>query len=200
MAVKSVHYYHKNYTYRWSCTAARAEHPVFYEDEVDVYLNPKIGTDWQQRGQQRRVVAPGQNEKFYLAGGLHNGTGKVSCVGGNSKCSVSSVLFISLLKHLKAGCRRTKTNMLIVDNYIIHKSRETQRWLKSNPKFRVIYQPVYSPWVTQGKRLWQAMHYTITRNYHCHSMWQLMIKVPRFMEAVSSFPSGKHGVIKVKRY
>lgn len=28
-----------------------AEHPVFYEDEVDIHLNPKIGADWQFRGQ-----------------------------------------------------------------------------------------------------------------------------------------------------
>ncbi|HBT8544472.1 TPA: winged helix-turn-helix domain-containing protein, partial [Klebsiella pneumoniae] len=26
-----------------------AEHPVFYEDEVDIHLNPKIGADWQLR-------------------------------------------------------------------------------------------------------------------------------------------------------
>ncbi len=42
---------------------------------------------------------------------------------------------ISLLKRLKATYRRAKTITLIVDNYIIHKSRETQSWLKENPKF-----------------------------------------------------------------
>ena len=49
-----------------------AENPVFYEDEVDIHLNPKIGADWQLRGQQKRVVTPGQNEKYYLAGALHS--------------------------------------------------------------------------------------------------------------------------------
>lgn len=117
-----------------------AEHPVFYEDEVDIHLNPKIGADWQLRGQQKRVVTPRQNEKYYLAGALHNGTGKISYLGSNSK---SSVQFISLLKHLKATYHRAKTTTLTVDNYIIHKSRKTLCWLKSNPKFRVIYQPVY---------------------------------------------------------
>ena len=68
------------------------DHPVFYEDEVDIHLNPKIGADWQVRGQQKRIVTPGQNEKYYLAGALHSGTGKVSYVGGSSK---SSALFIS---------------------------------------------------------------------------------------------------------
>ncbi|GDJ46479.1 IS630 transposase [Escherichia coli] len=144
------------------------EHPVFYEDEVDIHPNPKIGAGWQLRGQQKHVVTPGQNEKYYLAGALHSGTGKVSYVGGNSK---SSTLFISLLKHLKSTYRRSKTIMLIVDNYIIHKSRETQRWLKQNPKFRVIYQLVYSPWVNHVERLWQALHDTITHNHQCRSMW-----------------------------
>lgn len=40
-----------------------AKYPVFYEDEVDIHLNPKIGSDWQLRGQQKRVVTLGQNEK-----------------------------------------------------------------------------------------------------------------------------------------
>jgi hypothetical protein len=52
---------------------------------VDIHLNPKIGADWQLRWQQKRVVTPGQNEKYYLAGTLHSGTGKVSNIGGNSK-------------------------------------------------------------------------------------------------------------------
>lgn len=55
------------------CSAA---YPVFYEDEVDIHLNPKIGADWQLRGQQKRVITPGQNEKYYLVGVLHSGTGR----------------------------------------------------------------------------------------------------------------------------
>jgi transposase len=105
-------------------------HPVFYEDEVDIHLNPKIGADWQLRGQEKRVATPGQNEKYYLAGALHSGTGKVSYVSDSSK---ASSLFISLLNHLKATYRRAEAITLIVDNYIIHKSRETKRWLKANP-------------------------------------------------------------------
>ena len=40
----------------------------------------------------------------------------------------------------------------IVGNYIIRKSRETQRWLKKNPQFSVVYQPVYLPWVNHVER------------------------------------------------
>ena len=31
-----------------------------------------------------------------------------------------------------------------------------------NPKFIVLFQPVYSPWVNQIERLWHALHETIT--------------------------------------
>jgi signal transduction histidine kinase len=48
-------------------------------------LSSHIGADWQVRGQQKSVVTTGQNEKYYLAGALHSGAGKVSYVGGNSK-------------------------------------------------------------------------------------------------------------------
>ncbi|WP_241603481.1 transposase, partial [Rosenbergiella nectarea] len=84
-----------------------------------------------------------------------------------------------------------------VDNYIIHKSRETLRWLKQNPKFRIICQPVYSPWVNHIERLWQALHDTITRNHRCRSMWKLLQRVRHFMKTVSPFPGGKHGLAKV---
>ena len=66
---------------------------------MDIHLNPKIGADWRVRGQQKRVVTPGQNEKYYMAGALYSGgTGKMCYVSGNSK---SSALFISHLTHLK---------------------------------------------------------------------------------------------------
>src|SRR5206468_10993528 len=47
----------------------RAAHEaLFYVDEVDIHLNPKIGRDWMLPGTQRVVVTPGKNEKRYLAG------------------------------------------------------------------------------------------------------------------------------------
>ena len=44
--------------------SASIEEPVFYSDEVDVHLNPKIGRDWMLRGHQRRIVTPGKNQNF----------------------------------------------------------------------------------------------------------------------------------------
>lgn len=151
---------------------------------------PKIGADWQRRASKNALSRRGKMKNIIWP---VRGTGKVSYIGC---CSKKSGLFISLLKHLKSTYRRAKTITLIVDNYIIHKSRETLRWLKK-PKFIVIYQTVYSPRVNHIERLWQALHDTITRNHSCRSMWQLLNKVRHFMKMVSPFPGGKHGQAKV---
>ncbi|ASA55805.1 IS630 family transposase [Vibrio gazogenes] len=174
------------------------DHPVFYEDEVDIHLNPKIGSDWMTRGkgQQKKVVTPGQNAKHYLAGALHTKTGRVTYVASSSK---SSELFIAMLECLKHQYRRAKTITLIADNYIIHKSKKTQSWLKKNPKFILLFQPVYSPWVNKIEKLWHALHETVTRNHQCKTMWQLLQRVRYFMDNVSPFPGSGHGLMKMER-
>lgn len=116
---------------------------MFYQDEVDIDLNPKIGSDWCLKGQQKRIATPGINQKHYLAGALHAGTGQVHYASGSSK---NSDLFIHLLVMLKRTYRRAKTITLIIDNYVIHKSHKVEEWLENNKKFRLIFLPTYSPW------------------------------------------------------
>ena len=84
----------------------------------------------------------------------------------------TSVLFVKLLDHLPRQSRRAKPIVLIADNYGIHKSRVTQRWLVEYPKFELLFQPTYYPWVNVIERLWNAMHDTVTRNHHCRSMFE----------------------------
>ena len=137
------------------------------------------------RAQQKRVVTPGQNAKHYLAGVLHAGNGRVLYVSGIKK---NSSLFIAMLEKLRHHYRRAKTITLILDNYIIHKSKQTERWLKKNPKFCLVFQPVYSPWVNHIERLWHKLHETITRNHQCRGMANLLARVKHFMDTVSPFP------------
>lgn len=167
------------------------DHPVFYEDEVDIHLNPKIGAEWGIKGQQRKVATPGQNKKHYLAGALHSQTGQISYVSGQRK---TSDLFIELLEKVKGQYRRAKSVTFIVDNYIIHKSKKTQKWLTENPKFKLLFLPVYSPWHNKIEKLWHALHETITRNHRCKTMDELLEQVDHFMETAAPFPGGKHGL------
>src|SRR6202044_1893506 len=58
-----------------------------YEDEIDIHLNPKIGSDWMVRGQQKEILTPGQNEKRYLAGAQDTRTGEIVWVEREQKNS-----------------------------------------------------------------------------------------------------------------
>ena len=97
---------------------------VFFADEVDVDLNPQIGSAWMRRGEQTAVPTPGQNEKHYIAGALHAHTGRLVWVEHPRK---NSVLFVKLLEQLRSHYRRANRIVLILDNYRIHKSQLVER-------------------------------------------------------------------------
>ncbi|MCA6939540.1 MULTISPECIES: IS630 family transposase [Pectobacterium] len=197
LKIKDPYYEEKRLAIEQAVVRKQPTHPVFYQDEVDIDLNPKIGADWMLKGQQKRITTPGHNQKYYLAGALHSDTGRVHYVGGGKKCSD---LFINLLETLRRTYRRAKTITLVVDNYIIHKSRKVERWLEKNTKFRLLFLPTYSPWLNPIELLWLSLHETITRNHQCRYMWQLVEQVKLFMNAASPFPGNQHGLAKVERY
>lgn len=171
---------------------ARTE--VFFVDEADIDLNPRIGPAWRPRGEQEAIPTPGKNQKCYVAGALHARTGKVTWCEWERK---NSLLFIHLLHTLNKTYRRAKQIILIVDNYIIHKSGITLRWLRNHPKFQLLFQPVYHPWVNRIERLWKAMHDTVTRNHRCKTMHELMHTVRRFLIVSQPFPGNGHATAKL---
>ncbi len=167
---------------------------IFYVDEADVDFNPRIGPSWTRRGQQPGVVTPGQNEKHYLAGALNAHTGRVVWTEHPTK---NAALFIKMLEALRRTYRSARRLVLILDNYVIHKSAPVERWLEANPKFTLLFQPTYSPWVNQIERLWKTMHDTVTRNHRCRSFEELAQQVIRFLEVVSPFPGNQHALATI---
>jgi len=161
---------------------ASAEEPVLYSDEVDVHLNPKIGRDWMLPGQQRRVVTPGKNEKFYLAGALDVRTGKLHTTGAARK---NSDLFCELLSLLAAHYRRRVRKIhLIVDNYGIHSSHATRRVLDAlGGRIVLHFLPPYCPDSNRIERVWQDFHANVTRNHRCKTMNNLLSNARRYLEA-----------------
>lgn len=158
------------------------ENPVFYEDEVDINFNPKMGSDWYFKGQQKRIITPGKNQKYYLVGCFDIQTGKIVYTGYSRK---NSQLFINMLEELKHRYCHAKTLTIILDNYSIHTSKPVKSWLKQNPTVTLLFLPVYSPWLNKIERLWQSLHETVTRNHCCQYMWQLIKRVKIFLNAAS---------------
>ena len=111
--------------------------------------------------------------------------------------SKGSTLLLALLAELRRTYRSARRIVLIVDNYIIHRSRQTLRWLAQNPKFELLFQPVYHPWVNRIERLWKQLHDTITRNHRHPTMEALMTAVRKFMHVVQPLPGSGHALAKV---
>ncbi len=167
---------------------------VFYVDEADVDFNPRIGPAWTRRGAQPQVLTPGQNIKHYLAGALHAHTGRLVWVEHPRK---NSTLFVKLLEALRRSYRAARRIVLILDNYIVHKGNPVHAWLAAHPKFRLLFQPTYSPWVNQIERLWKTMHDTVTRNHRCSTFRELAQRIIRFLDAVQPFPGNQHALATV---
>jgi transposase len=151
---------------------ASAAEPVLYSDEVDVHLNPKIGRDWMLPGQQRRIITPGKNEKFYLAGALDVRTGALHTTGLAHK---GAALFCALLRDLAKHYRTARRIHLVVDNYAIHSARMTLRTLDElGGRIVLHFLPPYCPDANRIERVWQDFHANVTRNHRCRTMKALL--------------------------
>ena len=157
---------------------ASAQQPVFYVDEVDIDLNPRICPGWTLKGRQHAVPTPGQNQKRYLAGALNVRTGKLVWVEREKK---NAFLFIRLLAAIRKRYKRAKIITVIADNYRIHKGEVARCFLSCNTRFKVLFQPVYHPWVDKIELVWKQLHDTITRNHRFATMATLMAAVRQFM-------------------
>lgn len=153
---------------------------AFYEDEVDIHLNPKIGLDWMGHGQQKEVVTPGKNEKRYLAGALDVRTGVLTWVEGVRK---TSYLFLDLLDKLLRTYADACRLHLVLDNYRIHSSDIVLAALKGYMAGRVElhFLPPYCPDHNKIERLWQDLHANVTRNHRCPDMATLMEEVRYYL-------------------
>jgi transposase len=157
-----------------------ADEACVWEDEVDVDLNPRIGFDYMLPGTQRTVMTPGKNVKRYLAGALDSQTDRVVWVKGEKK---NSLLFIELLKKLASVYAEKKVIHVILDNFIIHDSRQTKAWLAEHgEKFQLHFLPPYCPDDNRIERcLWREMHANVTTNHRCETIEELIREVVHYL-------------------
>lgn len=165
---------------------ADAADEVFYVDEADIDLNPRIGTTYMRRGNQLVVLTPGKNVKRYVAGALNARSGKVVHVVAERK---NSDLFLALVDALRRAYRRARRVHLVLDNFIIHKSRRTRRHLaRLGGRIVLHFLPPYSPESNVIERLWKQLHDHVTRNHTHRAIEPLMEAVDEFIEGAQPFP------------
>lgn len=171
---------------------------AFYEDEVDIHLNPRIGRDWMLPGTQKEVLTPGQNQKHYLAGALNTRTGQVLWVGNGRK---NSYLFLLLLRRLREAFPRARKLHVVLDNYGIHSSKLVQRALTEEFGGRIVlhFLPPYSPKHNRIERLWRELHANVTRNHRCRTLPELLHNVAIFLRRASPYPGTKVSLTRIPK-
>lgn len=163
----------------------RRNEVAVYVDEVDIHLNPKIGLDWMNRGTQKQVLTPGQNDKCYLAGALDARSGHLHWVGAACK---NSALFLDLLRELDRQYPKATVIHVILDNYKIHKSQQVQAVLATfGSRIQLHFLPPYCPDENRIERVWKDLHDNVTRNHRCRSMAELIDNVVRYLRDRNQF-------------
>lgn len=158
----------------------RAGVALFFADELDINLLPKVGYQWMPKGEQVEVRTPGTNEKRYLAGALALTTGTITyCVWYRKQTG----LFLDLLETLERTHPAPLFSHLTVvaDNAKIHHAQKVQQWLAAHPRFEVLYLPTYCPRANPIERAFGDVHDKCTRNHTRKRMWHLVQDVKRHL-------------------
>jgi transposase len=153
---------------------------LFFADELDINLLPKVGYQWMPKGEQVEVLTPGTNEKRYLAGALDITTGAIThCVWYRKQTG----LFLDLLDTLDRTHPAPLFTQLtvVVDNAKLHKAKNVQQWLAAHPRFTLLYLPTYCPDANPIERAFGDVHDNCTRNHTRKRMWHLVQDVKQHL-------------------
>lgn len=110
------------------------------EDECDMMLLPILRATWHRRGEQPKVLTPGQNRKRPIFGTVNLRTGAWHYHLTDRKRSVE---FIATLTSLLAAYPDDRLYIL-VDNGSIHTSKAVQQWLNTHDRLQLVYLPSYA--------------------------------------------------------
>jgi putative transposase len=151
----------------------RAGAALFFADELDINLLPKVGYQWMPQGEQVKVLTPGTNEKRYLAGALDLTTATITPCGWYRK---QTGLLLDLLATLARTHPLPLFSLLTVvaDNAKLHKAKKVQQWLAAHPRFELLYLPTYWPRANPIERAFGDVHDKSTRNHTRKRMWHLV--------------------------
>jgi transposase len=160
---------------------------LFFADELDICLLPKVGSQGMPKGEQVAVPTPGTTEKRYVAGALDITTGPTP---HGVWWRQTTGLFVDLLATLDRTypAREFASLYLVVDNSKIHKAREVEKWLAAHPRFTLLFLPTYCPKANPIERTFGDVHDKCTRNPTRKRMGHLVQDVEQQLQVNGPWP------------
>lgn len=127
---------------------------VLYQDETTVRLLPIIVAMWQLIGQQVRIPAPPNwNRYFNVFGALNVHTGQFSY---QFRATKKKEDFIAFLEHLLT-VYPTGMLYLIIDGAPAHRAIIVREWLAIHSRIQLIPLPTYRPHLNPVERIWKQL-------------------------------------------
>lgn len=159
-----------------------ADHVAVFEDEVQLDLNPKIGSQWMLAGIQAEVVTPGDNVRRHLAVSMLAGSGRL--VVSAPAARRNSAQFVAHLADLCRRLRHWRVIHVICDNAAFHKSKAVRTWVAGREGRVVLhYLPSRAPEENPVELVFWRLHEAVTRNHRCPTIEALIAAAMDWLEA-----------------
>jgi transposase len=127
---------------------------VLAEDETHINLLPWVRATWIPRGARQRVMTPGSNRRRSIFGAVDLQSGRFLY---QIAAKAVSATFIALLEQVAAAYPSAPQVVMVVDNVLIHHSKQVQAWLGTHPRVCLLYGARYSPHDNPVERVWGAL-------------------------------------------
>jgi len=127
---------------------------VLAKDETHVNLLPWVRSTWIPHGTRQHVMTPGSNRRRSIFGAVDLASGRF--LYQITRRAVSTT-FIQFIAHVLAGYPDAPLVVLVLDNLVIHRSKQVQAWLQTHPRIPLVYGARYSPHHNPVERIWGAL-------------------------------------------
>jgi hypothetical protein len=162
---------------------------LYLQDEVEVALHPTLTRVWSRSGRagQRRVQAPGNNDKQY-------GFGLVDWRDGHLDWAVAegrraAPLVAQLRRAADRSRSRGRIAMVILDNLGIHtpKGSRLLRELLTElgEQLVLVYTPTYDPDANRIEWLWRALRRSVTHTHRRQALVDLVADADRWARTIT---------------
>ena len=168
---------------RLETVLAEPEATLIAADECEMQLLPLVRAMWHRRGQQPKVVTPGQNRKRPIFGGVNLRTGLWHYHLTSRKRGIEFIAFLAEL----VQAYPTGPIYVLIDNASIHTSKAVLKWVSSQPRLELIYLPTYMGHkLNPTEKVWWDLKDTIAANYCFKSLAELDQFIQRYFNNITA--------------
>jgi putative transposase len=167
---------------RLEAVLAEPEATLIAADECEMHLLPLLRAMWHRRGQQPKVVTPGQNRKRPIFGGVNLRTGAWHYQLTSRKRGIEFIAFLTEV----VQAYPTGPIYVLIDNASIHTSKAVLKWVSSQPRLELIYLPTYMGHkLNPTEKVWWDLKDTIAANYCFKSLAELDQFIQRYFNNIT---------------